>query len=99
MSKRALTRRQAIVTSTGAALGAALFAPGQAVANTVPFDDAWEHLTFRSLSPNRFERRPSQLSVVSDGSSSILYRILPRGHACCLARFLVVACRKLGAAL
>jgi len=77
MSKRALTRRQAIVTSTGAALGAALFAPGQAVANTVPFDDAWEHLTFRSLSPNRFERRPSQLSVVSDGSSSILYRILP----------------------
>jgi hypothetical protein len=62
---------------TGALASAAMIMPSSALANTVPFDSDWEHLTFRRLTPNRFELRQSRLSVIADGSSSILYRILP----------------------
>lgn len=71
------TRRQALATGVGAALGATLITAPPAAANTVLFDSAWDHLTFRRLTPNRFELRQSSLSVIADGSSSILYRILP----------------------
>jgi len=77
MPNRIYTRRQALVMGAGAAFGAALFTPRRAAANSVPFDAAWEHLTFRRLTPNRFELQQSRLSVIADGSSSILYRILP----------------------
>ncbi|WP_439562192.1 DUF3047 domain-containing protein [Roseinatronobacter sp.] len=64
---------------TGATAGVALVgtqsSPLQAA--PVPFDASWDHLTFRRLSPNRFELSPNRLSVISDGASSILYRILP----------------------
>lgn len=46
-------------------------------AGPVTFDASWDHLTFRRLSPNRFELSPNRLTVISDGASSILYRILP----------------------
>lgn len=58
-----------------------LGATGRALAAGVPFDGSWEHLTFRRLSPNRFEPRQGELKVVADGSSSIFYRMLePQLH-------------------
>ncbi|TVP72717.1 MAG: DUF3047 domain-containing protein [Rhodobacteraceae bacterium] len=70
-----LSRRHALATGLGAVL--CLGVPRRAEARSVPFDAAWEHLTFRRLTPNRFELRNSSLRVVADGSSSILYRMLP----------------------
>lgn len=63
----------------GATAGVALHGihPAAVQASTVSFDSDWDHLTFRRLSPNRFELRPNRLTVISDGTSSILYRILP----------------------
>ncbi|MGY6695718.1 MAG: DUF3047 domain-containing protein [Roseinatronobacter sp.] len=70
------TRRACLTSATAfAALGG--LGLTAASANTVSFDSAWDHLTFRRLAPNRFELRPSRLTVISDGASSILYRILP----------------------
>ncbi|WFE75965.1 DUF3047 domain-containing protein [Roseinatronobacter sp. S2] len=64
---------------TGATAGVAFVgtqtSPVQA--GPVTFDASWDHLTFRRLSPNRFELSPNRLTVISDGASSILYRILP----------------------
>lgn len=77
MSGLTFTRRQAIIAGSGAAAALAFPAIRQASAATVPFDAGWEHLTFRRLTPNRFELRGTSLEVVADGSSSILYRILP----------------------
>ncbi len=70
-----LSRRQ--VLATGLSIVAGLGLPRQSRAQSVAFDTGWEHLTFRRLAPNRFELRNSSLHVVADGSSSILYRILP----------------------
>ena len=71
-----LSRR---VFLAGATAGVALHwvHPAAVQASTVSFDSDWDHLTFRRLSPNRFELRPNRLTVISDGTSSILYRILP----------------------
>lgn len=77
MHQTTFTRRSALATGLGASLGLTLLGAAPAAANSVPFDDAWDHLTFRRLTPNRYELRPARLSVVADGSSSILYRILP----------------------
>ncbi|MGY6547736.1 MAG: DUF3047 domain-containing protein [Roseinatronobacter sp.] len=71
MSRRALL-------AGGAAAGLAMLGPRVAAANPVPFDTAWDHLTFRRLTPNRFELRGTSLQVIADGSSSILYRVLPQ---------------------
>ena len=70
------TRRKALATGISAAFGGALLTTRPASANSVLFDGAWDHLTFRRLTPNRFELRQSRLTVIADGSSSILYRIL-----------------------
>ena len=78
MPEHNFTRRDALSTGV-AGLGLTLLGAAPAAANTVPFDAAWDHLTFRRLTPNRFELRQSSLTVVADGSSSILYRILPTG--------------------
>lgn len=77
MHQTTFTRRSALATGLGASLGLTLLGAAPAAANSVPFDDAWDHLTFRRLTPNRYELRPARLSVIADGSSSILYRILP----------------------
>lgn len=77
MTRDIYSRRQVLLTGAGAALGAMHMAAPLGAATPVPFDGAWEHLTFRRLTPNRFELGQSRLSVIADGSSSILYRILP----------------------
>ncbi len=77
MPNDTFTRRRALATGLGAALATTFVTASPALANTVAFDAAWDHLTFRRLAPNRFELRQSTLSVIADGSSSILYRILP----------------------
>ncbi|PZX46114.1 Protein of unknown function (DUF3047) [Roseinatronobacter thiooxidans] len=69
--------RRVFLTGSATAFGAYAVLPGVAHANTVAFDTQWDHLTFRRLSPNRFELRQSTLTVISEGTSSILYRILP----------------------
>ncbi|MBB4208965.1 DUF3047 domain-containing protein [Roseinatronobacter bogoriensis] len=71
-----LSRRD-FLTASATAFGATAFLPAVAGANTVAFDTAWDHLTFRRLTPNRFELRQNSLTVISEGTSSILYRILP----------------------
>jgi hypothetical protein len=72
------TRRRALVSGLGLAAGAAgLLTAGRAAATPVPFDAAWEHLTFRRLTPNQFTLRGTNVDVVADRSSSILYRVLP----------------------
>jgi len=74
----ALTRR-VFLTGSATTLGAGALFPSIASANSVAFDNDWDHLTFRRLTPNRFELRQSSLTVISEGASSILYRILPAG--------------------
>jgi hypothetical protein len=69
--------RRVFLTGSATAFGAYAVLPSVAHANTVAFDTQWDHLTFRRLSPNRFELRESTLTVISEGTSSILYRILP----------------------
>ncbi|WP_296475299.1 DUF3047 domain-containing protein [Roseinatronobacter sp.] len=69
--------RRVFLTGSATAIGATALLPAAAGANTVTFDNAWDHLTFRRLTPNRFELRQDTLTVISDGASSILYRILP----------------------
>jgi len=69
--------RRVFLTGSATAFGAYAVLPSVAHANTVAFDTQWDHLTFRRLSPNRFELRQSTLTVISEGTSSILYRILP----------------------
>ena len=71
------TRRQALVSGLGLAASGVLLAPGRAAANSVAFDAAWDHLTFRRLTPNRFTLHGTAVDVVADSSSSILYRVLP----------------------
>lgn len=70
-----LTRRTAISLGLGTLVAAAL--PGSGRAATVPFNQGWEHLKFRSLPPNQFSTGANSVSVVAQGTSSILYRILP----------------------
>ncbi|MEM1374680.1 MAG: DUF3047 domain-containing protein [Pseudomonadota bacterium] len=70
-----LTRRTAISLGLGTLTAAAL--PRTASAQSVSFSSGWEHLTFRSLDPNSFSTGSSSLRVVAEGTSSILYRILP----------------------
>lgn len=71
-----LSRRLFLTGATaGFALVGAHTSPLQAA--PVTFDASWDHLTFRRLTPNRFELSPNRLTVISDGASSILYRILP----------------------
>ncbi len=77
MHQMTVTRRQTLALGLGATLGWNLLGAGPAGANIVPFDTAWDHLTFRRLAPNRFELRQTRLTVIADASSSILYRILP----------------------
>ncbi len=71
-----LQRRQVL---TGATAFALVQTAGltKALASPVQFDSNWDHLTFRRLAPNRYEMRPDRLTVISEGASSILYRILP----------------------
>ena len=71
-----LTRRAALSFGLGSLAAFAL--PGTARANAVPFSQGWEHLTFRRLEPNTFSTGPDGVSVVAEGTSSILYRILPQ---------------------
>jgi len=70
-----LTRRNALSLGLGTLAAAAL--PRATRANTITFDQGWEHLTFRRLKPNTFSTGPDRLTVVAEGTSSILYRILP----------------------
>jgi hypothetical protein len=70
-----LTRRIALSLGLGTMAAAAL--PRATHANTITFDQGWEHLTFRRLKPNTFVTGPNRLRVVAEGTSSILYRILP----------------------
>ena len=70
-----LTRRNALSLGLGTLAAAAL--PRATGANTITFDQGWEHLTFRRLKPNTFSTGPDRLTVVAEGTSSILYRILP----------------------
>lgn len=70
-----LTRRAAMSLSIGTLVAAAL--PGVASANTVSFNQGWEHLTFRRLKPNTFTTGTNSVTVVAEGTSSILYRVLP----------------------
>ncbi len=70
-----LTRRATLSLGLGA-MGAMVL-PREAAANTITFDQGWEHLTFRRLQPNTFSTTTNRLNVVADGTSSILYRILP----------------------
>jgi hypothetical protein len=70
-----LSRRTALSLGLGTLAAAAL--PQAAHANTVTFDQGWEHLIFRRLKPNTFTTGPNRLTVLSEGTSSILYRILP----------------------
>jgi hypothetical protein len=70
-----LTRRATLTLGLGAM--AALTLPRAAQANTVTFDQGWEHLTFRRLKPNTFATATNRLTVTAEGTSSILYRILP----------------------
>jgi hypothetical protein len=58
--------------------GAAIATGAQAQIATIRFDQGWEHLTFRRLSPNSFSGSPDRLGVVAEGTSSILYHILPQ---------------------
>lgn len=69
------TRRATLTLGLGAM--AALALPRAARATPVTFDQGWEHLTFRRLKPNTFSTAPNRLTVVADGTSSILYRMLP----------------------
>lgn len=71
-----LTRRSALATGICAAFGGTWMATA-AQANAIAFDSDWQHLTFRRLAPNQFETAQSRLTVIADGSSSILYKILP----------------------
>ena len=77
MQPTRLTRRNALSLGLGAALGALTLRPGAAHAGPVSLDSGWEHLTFRRLSPNTFTNAPGRLGVVANGTSSILYHILP----------------------
>ncbi|EFL88111.1 DUF3047 domain-containing protein [Ahrensia sp. R2A130] len=51
--------------------------PNVARANTISFNNGWEHLKFRSLKPNTFNTADNAVTVIAEGTSSILYRILP----------------------
>jgi hypothetical protein len=55
-----LTRRTALSLGLGTLAAAAL--PQAAHANTVIFDQGWEHLTFRRLKPNTFTTGPNRLT-------------------------------------
>jgi hypothetical protein len=69
-----LTRRTTLSLGIGTLASAAL--PRAARASTISFDRGWEHLTFRRLKPNTFQADANRLTVVAEGTSSILYRIL-----------------------
>lgn len=71
-----LTRRTALSLALGA--GSAALLPGTGRASAVPFGQGWEHLVFRRLKPNRFDTGSGGVTVVAEGTSSILYRILAR---------------------
>ncbi len=70
-----LTRRAALSLGLGAVAAAAT--PYAARANTISFGSGWEHLKFRSLKPNTFNTAGNAVTVVAEGTSSILYRVLP----------------------
>lgn len=70
-----LTRRTALSLGLGALATTAL--PRPASAATVSFSQGWEHLKFRRLEPNTFNPSGNSVGVVAEGTSSILYRILP----------------------
>ncbi len=70
-----LTRRTALSLGLGTLAAAAL--PRATRASSISFGQGWDHLIFRSLKPNTFVPGPNGLSVASEGTSSILYRILP----------------------
>lgn len=70
-----LTRRTTLSLGIGALAATAL--PLPALARTVSFAQGWEHLKFRSLKPNTFNTAGNRVDVVSQGTSSILYHILP----------------------
>lgn len=72
-----LGRRQFLAGSAAVA-SIQLAGLSPAAASPVQFDANWDHLTFRRLAPNSFQLLPDRLTVVSDGASSILYRILPQ---------------------
>lgn len=63
------------VLAGGIAAAAVFTLPARAA--QIPFDEAWRHLTFRTLAPNSFTPLQGELGVVADASSSIYYRILP----------------------
>lgn len=70
-----LTRRTALSLGLGTLAAAAI--PQAAQSSTVSFSSGWEHLKFRSLPPNTFNTAGNAVTVVAEGTSSILYRILP----------------------
>ncbi|MEM1288822.1 MAG: DUF3047 domain-containing protein [Pseudomonadota bacterium] len=70
-----LTRRSALSLGLGALAAATL--PQAAQSSTISFASGWEHLEFRSLRPNTFNTAGNAVTVLADGTSSILYRILP----------------------
>jgi len=70
-----LSRRT--VLSVGLVTLATAAMPLAARASTISFNSGWEHLKFRSLEPNTFNTAGNALTVVAEGTSSILYRILP----------------------
>ncbi|MEM9105957.1 MAG: DUF3047 domain-containing protein [Pseudomonadota bacterium] len=69
------TRRATLSLGLGALAAAAI--PYSARANMISFGSGWEHLKFRSLEPNTFNTAGKTVTVVAEGTSSILYRILP----------------------
>ena len=75
LNRLPLTRRS-FGLGAAAAAGALFSGIGVARAAAVPFNESWEHLTFRRLEPNQFTLGDGQLRVVADGSSSIFYRML-----------------------
>lgn len=70
-----LSRRNVLSLGIGTLSTAVL--PRTSRADAVSLDQGWEHLTFRRLKSNTFTTGPNRLTVIAEGTSSILYRILP----------------------
>lgn len=58
------------------ALIAALL-PGLAHADALRFDDSWQDFTFRRYTPTTYERLGDRLRIRGEGTSSMLFRVLP----------------------
>jgi hypothetical protein len=76
ITARPILSRRAFGIGLAASASLVLGAVPAARAAGVPFDENWEHLTFRRLSPNVFQTVENELRVIADASSSIFYRML-----------------------